>query len=203
MTEENAVRRNACSICSASPQISEENALWPASITPTTVHSRCAKRSRSPMATPRNSRATLAPTTISVEPGRNRRPCATRTCGRSASPRSARPRIGTLLRLPVLSLISELSTTTSREACGSPRASRATCGSASISAAWSRVTPLCTSVTAPLRITTTLSAAPVPPSEARRPASSISTAANTNTTSAMPPAVSTVVSLRTHRLRAT
>ena len=35
-----------------------------------------------------------------------------------------------------------------------------------------------------------------------QPASSISTVANTNTTSAMPPAVSTVVSLRVHRLRA-
>jgi hypothetical protein len=33
------------------------------------------------------------------------------------------------------------------------------------------------------------------------PSDSMRTAANTNTTSAMPPAVSMVVSLRTHRLR--
>ena len=113
------------------------------------------------------------------------------------------PRTGTLLRLPVSIFGSELSTTTSLEASGSPWVSRAICGRLSISAACSRVTPLCTSVCAPLRISTTLFGWPVATSVARRPASSISTAANTNTTSAMPPAVSTVVRRRTHRLRAT
>ncbi len=44
---------------------------------------------------------------------------------------------------------------------------------------------------------------PVDTSVVFSPASSISTAANTKTTSAMPPAVSAVVSLRTQRLRAT
>ena len=44
------IRRNACSICSASPQISESKPVRPASNTPTTVQSRGAKRSVSPMA---------------------------------------------------------------------------------------------------------------------------------------------------------
>ncbi len=101
-----------------------------------------------------------------------------------------------------LRLGSEFSTTTSLDTSGAPSAPRATCGRLSKSAACSRAMPLCTSVAAPLRIASTLSAEPVATSVCRSPASSISTAANTNTTSAMPPAVSTVVSRRTQRLRA-
>ena len=47
---EKPTRRNACSSCSASPQISELKPVRPASNTPTTVQSRCAKRSVSPIA---------------------------------------------------------------------------------------------------------------------------------------------------------
>ena len=108
-----------------------------------------------------------------------------------------------MLRLPVEVLVSEFSTSTSREATGWPSLPRAICGIDSISAASARVMPLCTSLCAPLRMNSALSVAPVPPSAFFSPASSISTALKTNTTSAMPPAVSTVVSLRTHRLRAT
>ena len=53
------------------------------------------------------------------------------------------------------------------------------------------------------RITTTLSQEPVSTSVLRRPSSSISTVAKTYTTSAMPPAVSAVVTLRAPRLRTT
>ncbi len=87
-----------------------------------------------------------------------------------------------------LRLGSEFSTTTSLDTSGAPSAPRATCGRLSKSAACSRAMPLCTSVAAPLRIASTLSAEPV--------------ATSVNTTSAMPPAVSTVVSRRTQRLRA-
>jgi hypothetical protein len=107
-----------------------------------------------------------------------------------------------LLRVPVARLVSELSTSTSRDTRACPLASRAICGRLSISAACSRDTALCTSVCAPLPMKSTLSAEPLATSVARNPAASISTAANTNTTSAMPPAVSTVVSRLTHRLRA-
>ena len=44
ITDEKARRRNACSICSASPQTSESKPVRPASNTPTTVQSREAKR---------------------------------------------------------------------------------------------------------------------------------------------------------------
>jgi len=59
------------------------------------------------------------------------------------------------------------------------------------------------SVTAALRITTTLSSWPVATMVSLMPSLIISTVANTNTTRAMPPAVSTVVTRRTHRLRIT
>ena len=197
------MRRNACIICSTSPQISESNAVLPASNTPTTVHCRPANDNCWPISTPANWRATELPTTISDEPARNMRPSMILTCGRSVLPISGRPRTTTLLRLVGSSIFgSEFSTTTSFDTSGWPSAPRATSGEVSISDAWSRNTPLCTSVWLPWRITTTLSGDPVDTSVAFSPASSISTAANTNTTSAMPPAVRPVVSLRTHRLRA-
>src|SRR5258706_8914837 len=59
--------------------------------------------------------------------------------------------------------------------------------------------PLCTSVPDERRVTTTLSGDPVSTSVFLRPSCSISTVANTNTTSAMPAAVSAVVSLRAMR----
>ena len=52
ISAEKPVRRNACSICSASPQISESKPVRPASNTPTTVQSREAKRSVSPRPAP-------------------------------------------------------------------------------------------------------------------------------------------------------
>ena len=62
--------------------------------------------------------------------------------------------------------------------------------------------PLCTSVCELRRMTTTLSSWPVATSVCSSPAASMSTVANTYTTSAMPPAVSAVVSRRATRLRA-
>ncbi len=77
-----------------------------------------------------------------------------------------------------------------------PAASVAISGRLSITAAWPRSTPLCTSVPAARRITMTLSGWPVATSVERMPSVIISTLANTKTTSAMPPAVSSVVTLR-------
>lgn len=111
------------------------------------------------------------------------------------------PRTVTLDTLPLSRLASVISTTTSLEASRTPPAPSATWGCDSTSAAWARSTLLCTSVSEARRITTTLSSAPVCTRARCRPWSSISTAANTNTTSAMPPAVNAVVSLRAHRLR--
>jgi hypothetical protein len=72
-----------------------------------------------------------------------------------------------------------------------------------MTAAWVRSTPLWISVCAERRMVTTLSGEPVSTRVARRPSVSISTVANTNTTSAMPPAVSVVVMRRVARLRTT
>ncbi|MCY1301314.1 hypothetical protein D9M68_748240 [compost metagenome] len=117
-------------------------------------------------------------------------------------PSGEMPRITTLEGCPVLDLVSEISTTASREAIGWPAPVMATAGCISRMPAWPRSTALWISVSAPLRITTTLSRSPVVTSVFFRPASSISMVAKTKTTSASPPAVSAVVSRRAHRLRA-
>ncbi len=83
-----------------------------------------------------------------------------------------------------------------------PSAPVAISGSDSTIAAEARSTPLCTSVCELRRMTITLSGCPVATSVSSSPADSISTVANTYTTSAMPPAVSAVVNLRAVRLRA-
>ena len=83
----------------------------------------------------------------------------------------------------------------------SPLKPMAISGCASMIAACLRSTELEISAFEPRRVTWMLSGWPVATSVARKPVSSICTAAKTNTTSAMPPAVSTVVSLRVQRLR--
>ena len=77
-----------------------------------------------------------------------------------------------------------------------PAPSVAISGLLSMTCAWSRPTPLWTSDAAALRITITLSGWPVAISVARMPSVIISTLANTKTTSAMPLAVSSVVTFR-------
>ncbi|MNL14137.1 hypothetical protein D3C87_1350670 [compost metagenome] len=144
----------------------------------------------------------LLPTMISDEPGRNTRPAVMCTCGRSVTPCGDTPRITTLAGEAAPLLVSEISTTASREAMGRPSRFIATAGCISMAAAWSREIALWISVSAPLRINTTLSGSPVVTSVCLRPASSISMAAKTNTTSASPPAVSVVVSRRAQTLRA-
>jgi hypothetical protein len=93
-------------------------------------------------------------------------------------------------------------TTGSFEIIRCPSAATAMSGRLSTMPACSRSMPLCTSVCALRRITTTLSSWPVATSVFSRPAASINTVANTYTTSAMPPAVSAVVSLRATMFRA-
>ena len=105
------MRRKACIICSASPQISESKPVRPASNTPTTVQSRPAKRKVSPKAAPWKPRAIARPVTISDEPARNMRPSTSFTCGRSSSPISEVPRTVTLLGLPLPRLGRLFSTT--------------------------------------------------------------------------------------------
>ncbi|MNT30033.1 hypothetical protein D3C72_1658050 [compost metagenome] len=130
------------------------------------------------------------------------RPVTSRTCGRRSMPGGEMPRITTLDGCPVLVLVSEISTTASREASGRPAPLMATAGCISMMLAWSRLTELWISVSAPLRISTTLFCSPVVTRVFFRPASSISMVAKTNTTSASPPAVSAVVRRLAHRLRA-
>ena len=93
--------------------------------------------------------------------------------------------------LVAVALGQRVSTTISFETSGAPSGPRATSGSVSTSDAWSRSTPLWISVCAALPDHDDV----VEPSRCDTsvffsPASSISTAAKTNTTSAMPPAVS-------------
>ncbi|MDR8745590.1 hypothetical protein FEQ01_06484 [Burkholderia pseudomultivorans] len=131
------------------------------------------------------------------------RPAVSRTRGRSARPDGETPRITTFDGLPVEVFTSEISTTASFDTSGRPSAPSATdgCISSALACWWSIA--LWISVSAPLRITTTLSGSPVETSVCVSPASSISTVANTKITSAIPPAVSAVVRRRAHRLRAT
>jgi hypothetical protein len=135
-------------------------------------------------------------------PGWNRRPSVTRTCGRKTKPCAPAPRMTTLDALPPPRRGSEISTTVSFDTSGMPCASRAMAGWLAAILAMLRSMPLCTSVSAERRVMTTLSYSPVVTSVVRKPSSSISTVANTNTTSASPPAVSAVVRRRAHRLRA-
>ena len=197
------MRRNACISVSTSPQISESKPLAPASNVPTTSQSRLAKCTFSPMRVPSKPRAMAPPTMISADPGANRRPAASFTCGRNASPLREVPRMMTLEGFCAPLLRSEMSTISSLETSALPSAPSATARCVSSTLACSRVMPLWTSVSEPLRIATTLSYSPVVTSVCFSPASSISTVAKTNTTSASPPAVSTVVSRRVQRLRAT
>jgi hypothetical protein len=201
--EENAVRRNACINWSTSPQTSESNPLDPASNMPTTVQARCAKCSWSPIRVFSNPRAIAPPTMISELPGENIRPATSRTCGRSRRPDSETPRITTFDGFCAPIFLSEIRMTVSLLMSGRESGPVASAGCVSITFAWSRVMPLWISVSAPRRIAITLSCSPVPTSVRLRPASSISTVAKTNTTSASPPAVNAVVKRRVQRLRAT
>jgi len=97
--------------------------------------------------------------------------------------------------------LSAINTTTSRAIIGRPPSPAATCGSISTMAAFWRPIVLITSDCDPLRTTTTLEGEPVSTNVFCRPAAIISTAANTNTTSAMPATVRIVVSRLRRRLR--
>ena len=82
-----------------------------------------------------------------------------------------------------------------------PSLPRAISGWAPIIPAWVRSMALWTSDSDPARSTTTLSKEPVATRVRRKPSESISTAAKTKTTNAMPAAVRNVVSRRARRLR--
>ena len=143
----------------------------------------------------------LAPAAISLLPGLGIRPALMRTCGRSARLAAPIPRIVTFAGRSPRRCSRLISTMISLATSRSPPAPTATSGWTSTIAAASRATELCTSVCEDFRISTALSYDPVSTSVARSPAASICIAANTNTTIAMPAAVSTVVSRRVQRLR--
>jgi len=153
------------------------------------------------MPAPWNRFATLLPAITSDEPCRGILPSMSRTCGRSAREASPMPRITTLDGAFVPRFTRLISTTSSFARSCFPSPPTAISGWVATTAAWSRSTPLCTSDWEALRMTMMLSKEPVSMRVFRRPAASISVAANTKTTSAMPDAVSTVVSLRVRRLR--
>ena len=168
---------------------------------PTTVHWRCAKRRLSPRPAAREAAGDAAARDDlrgsrlehaafdDVHLRRIWKPAAvvprtTMFDGLSGS-------FGLLLRFGML-----MTATGSLEISFAPSPSVAISGLLSITCAWSRPTPLCTSDAEALRITITLSGCPVATSVARMPSVIISTLAKTNTTSAMPLAVSSVVTLR-------
>ena len=123
------------------------------------------------------------------------------TWGRRAREAGWAPRMTTLDTLPVDFLGRAMSTTDSLAASACPSPPRAISGRVVMAEAAVRSMPLCTSVSEPLRSTMALPGEPVETSVWRRPSASISVAVKTKTTSAMPPAVSTVVSRRVLRLR--
>jgi len=111
--------------------------------------------------------------------------------------------MATLLGLPLLRLGRVLSTTGSLLISWWPWASVAISGMLPMMSACSRPMPELISAPAPLRSTITLSSEPVATSVSWMPSLIISTVANTYTTRPMPSAVSSVVTRRTQRLRAT
>ena len=92
-------------------------------------------------------------------------------------------------------------TTTSLELMGRPSADRATCGMLMTIPAASRSMMLMISLAAALRTTVTLSSEPVDFNVCCTPLAIINTAVKTNTTSAMPRIVKTVVRRRDDELR--
>ncbi len=99
-------------------------------------------------------------------------------------------------------MFSEINTTVSFDTSGWPSAPSAMAGWLVDTVACERATPLWISVSDERRVSSTLSYWPVVTMVVRRPSSSISTVANTNTTSARPDAVRIVVRRLAHRLRA-
>jgi hypothetical protein len=147
-----------------------------------------AKRWAWPRSVPWKPSATLRPTTISDVPGAEERPSMRRTCGRKleAHGRQARDDHVGGRSLPFFEIW--VRAMISFDTSGVPSVPRATCGSVSRSEACSRVTELCTSVWAAVRSSIALSSLPVDTSVFFSPRIQHQhTAANTNTTSAIPP----------------
>src|SRR5690349_5000496 len=145
----------------------------------------------------------LLPTTISWVPNRNGWPEVMCTPLRSSSPCGDTPRTDTFASelLPIRRR--SITTMSSLERSDRPSAAGATSGCSSNRPAVSRSIWLTSSELAERRSTITLSGAPVSTRVACNPRASISTPANTNTTSATPPTVRSVVNRRAHRLRHT
>ena len=129
------------------------------------------------------------------------RPSISFTCGLNSSETGETPRMTTFDGLSVPLLGRDMRTTSSFAANALPSRFVATPGQVSSIAACSLVTALCTSETAPLRTTAAFSGEPVSTSVFSNPSASMAMEANTNTTRAMPIAVSAVVSFLVHSVR--
>jgi hypothetical protein len=90
------------------------------------------------MPVPSKPSAIARPTTISEEPGRNMRPSITFTCGRRRTPIAGIPRTIRFAGLSLPRFGMAMRTIVSLETRGVPSSARATSGSVSRSAAWSR-----------------------------------------------------------------
>ena len=147
---------------------------------------------------PRKPSAIARPAMISDVPGRNIRPSTICTCGRSASPSAVTPRITTLRRLARLALgqADQHHRLLRHELACRPRRSRCPAAISTIAAGRAVDAALHLGLRALADHDDVVVAGRSPPASRSRPAASISTVANTYTTSAMPPAVSAVVSLR-------
>ena len=200
MTDWNTSPRNTGMNCSFSPQISDSSAEPAAAKCPTTIQSRLAKRSVSPIAVWAKRGTIFFPRMISLRPEANFRP-ATRWMLRTANASSFTPRATTLLTPSPTARGMLITTKTSGLTSGRASAPLAIRGSAAMRRALSRGTPLSISLVAPRRSTTTLSGDPVRASVARKPPASASIATKTATTSARPSAVIAVDTGRCAMLR--
>ncbi len=170
-------------------------------MTPTTRHCRRAKVMAAPRPAFSKPWAMPLPTTISEPPGWNMRPLMSRTWGRRLKARGLVPRTVTCPGPAPPRLGRLINDTTSRRARVCPVASWAISGWLSATEACPGVRMDCISAWAERRRAMTLSGLPVETRVSLRPWASMSTAAKTKTTRAMPVAVRKVVSRRTHRLR--
>ncbi len=172
----------------------------PASKTPTTAHSRPESLSLSPTAAFWKRSEAILPTMISFSPGRNMRPSTMWTLERSAADLGPIPRTTTFVVVPDLRGRFQ-TTTSSAVASGCPSGARAISGWLWKTAAASRVMMLVSSAVDPERTMIALSGEPVDRRADSKPPASASVKMKTQATSAMPSAVSAVLTRRWPRFR--
>ena len=161
-------RLNKLCVTAMSAQSSESNTVPGASNTPTICHVPPRRRMVLPNSKPENSRNRPAPTTISLVPGRNMRPCVMCAARRSDKPSGPMPRNGMLALVLVERLRPSTITSNSPETTGCPSRC-ATPGPCARILSWSRDTTLLSSAPAPSRNTIATSSEPEPATVLLRP----------------------------------